>query len=59
MKEEIVRVRMLLGMIDESYVPDHDIENALKRFTPDAAAHYIRLTLAGPDGEHAAQSHFR
>ncbi len=33
MREEINRVRMLLGAV-ESFVPDHAIENALRRFSP-------------------------
>jgi hypothetical protein len=44
MREEINKVRMMLGAV-EPLVPDYAIEDALKRFSPFAAAHYIRLTL--------------
>lgn len=52
MKEEITFVRQMLGAV-ESLVPDHVIEDTLKRFEPSAAAHYIRLALAGPRMQHA------
>lgn len=50
MKEEITFVRRLLGAV-ESLVPDHVIEDALRKFRPSTAVHFIRLALAGPRKE--------